>query len=109
MKAGFVAITGGDLAQVSSRVKIKEEDFMEEFNPWNKDVKLLEKMLNSNDLIMKEGKDDREVEKMASSKPKNKESKRKVSIEDNNINLQQREEYRSKKQNMDQPKDILDI
>jgi len=47
VNAGFVAIAGGDLAHVSSQVKMKEEDFMEEFNPWNKDVKLLEKMLNN--------------------------------------------------------------
>jgi len=46
---------------------------------------------------MKEGKDDREATKMAaskarSSKPKNEARKRKVSIEDNNSNLKQREE-----------------
>ena len=44
MNACFVANAGGDLAQMSSQVKMKEEDFKEEFNPWNKDVKLLEKM-----------------------------------------------------------------
>jgi len=114
MNACFVANAGGDLAQMSSQVKMKEEDFKEEFNPWNKDVKLLEKMLNSHDSIMKEGKDDREVAKMATSKarvskPKNESSKRKVSIEDNNSNLKQREEDKSKKQKMDKPKDMLDI
>jgi len=49
VNAGFVAIAGGDLAHVSSQVKMKEEDFMEEFNPWNKDVKLWEKTLNNHE------------------------------------------------------------
>ena len=109
VNAGFVVIAGGDLARVGIQVKMKEEDFMEELSPWNKDVKLLEKMLNSHDSIMKEGKDDREAAKMAASKPKNEASKIKVSIEDSNNNLKQREEDKSKKQKMDQPKDMLDI
>jgi len=50
---------------VNNQVKIKEEDFMEEFNPWNREVNLLEKVLNSHDSIMKEGKDDREVVSIA--------------------------------------------
>jgi len=102
---------------------------MEEINPWNGEINLLERMLNSHDLIMKEGKDDRE----AANKPKNEASKRevnigviasvearaskpkvgaskeKVSIEDNNNNLKQREGDRSMEQNMDQLKGMLDI
>jgi len=58
VSAGFVANVGGDLAQLS-HLKMREEDFVEEFNPWNREVKSLERVLNSHDLVMKEGKDDR--------------------------------------------------
>lgn len=61
VNAGFVAIAGADLAQISSQIKVKEEEFMEEINPWNREVNLLVKELNSHDSIMKEGKDDREA------------------------------------------------
>jgi len=61
MSVGFVAIAGGGFTQVKNQIKVKEEDSEEEFNPWNKDVKLLERVLNSHDSIMKEGKDDREA------------------------------------------------
>ena len=57
VSAGLVIDARENLAQMSSQIKMKEEDSVEEFNPWNKDVKLLEKMLNSHDSIMKEGKD----------------------------------------------------
>lgn len=43
------------------------------------------------------------------SKTKNEASKIKVSKEDSNSNLKQREQGRSKKQKMNQPKDMLDI
>ena len=49
VSAGLVADAGGILAQMSSQIKMKEEDSMEEFNPWNKDVQLLERMLESQD------------------------------------------------------------
>jgi len=63
-------------------------------------------MLEIHDLIMKENKDDVEaakVEAMYTMVASN------ASIEDNNNNLEHRERGRSKEQNMDQPKDMLDI
>jgi len=60
VSVGFVANAGGDLAQMSSQMKMKEENSIEESNPCNKNVKLLERVLDSHDSIMKEGKDDRE-------------------------------------------------
>jgi len=108
MNASFVANAGGDLAQVNSQIKVKEENSMEEFNPWNREVNLLEKVLNNHDSIMKEGKDDRE----AASKPKFGARKARVnigvSIEDNNSNLKQRKGGKSRKQNMNQSKNVLD-
>ncbi len=69
-------------------------------------------MLNRHDLIMREGKEDRE-EANKTIKPKNEASKREVtigvSIEDNNSNMKQREKDRNTKQKMDQFKDMLDI
>ena len=61
MSAGFVANAGGDLTQLS-HLKMEEGDSVEEINPWNREVNFLEKVLNNHDSIMKEGKDDREVE-----------------------------------------------
>jgi hypothetical protein len=60
---------------------MKEEDSVEEFNPWNRDVQLLERMLESHDsmqreIIMKEGKDEREEASKESKKSKK--SKEKV-------------------------------
>jgi len=51
---------------MSSQIKMKEEYSVEEFNPWNRDAQLLERMLESHDsvqtkIIMKEGKDEREA------------------------------------------------
>jgi len=87
MNAGFVANARRDLAQVNSQIKVKEENSMEELNPWNREVNLLEKVLNSHDSIMKEGKGDGEVAR----KPKVGASKARVSIgvsiENNNSNL----------------------
>ena len=85
---------------MNNQIKVKEENSMEELNPWNREVNLLERMLNNHDLIMKEGKDDREVAR----KPKVGASKARVSIEDNNSNLKQRKGGKSKKQNMNQSK-----
>ena len=67
VSASLVADVGENLAQMSSQIKMKEEDYVEVFNPWNRDVKLLERMLESQDsiqkeIIMKEGKDEREAE-----------------------------------------------
>ena len=59
--AGFVVGAEGDLAKVNSQIKVKEENSMEELNPWNREVNFLERVLNSHDPIMKEGKDDREA------------------------------------------------
>jgi len=53
VNAGFVAIAGAYLAQVNSQIKVKEEKSMEELNPWNREVNLLEKVLNNHDSIMK--------------------------------------------------------
>ena len=66
VSAGFVADAGGNLAQMSNQVKMEEEDSVEVFNPWNKDIMLLERMLENQDLmqkeiIMREGKDERVV------------------------------------------------
>ena len=49
MNADFVAIAGGDLAQLNNQIKVKEENSMEEFNPWNREVNLLEKVLNNHE------------------------------------------------------------
>ena len=68
VSAGLVADAGRDLVQMGSLTKKEEDDSIEEFNPWNKDVELLEKMLNNHHSIMKEGKDDREAAKMVASK-----------------------------------------
>ena len=66
VSAGLVANAGGNLAQTSSQVKTVEEDSVKEFYPWNKDVQLLERILDIHDSlqtekIMKEGKDEREA------------------------------------------------
>ena len=51
---------------MNNQIKMKEEDFVEEFNPWNKYAQLLERILESHDsvqieIIMEEGKDEREA------------------------------------------------
>ena len=51
MSAGLVVEAGGNLAQMSSQIKMKEEDYVEEFNPWNRDTQLLERMLESHDSV----------------------------------------------------------
>jgi len=51
MNAGFVADSRGNLAHMSNQIKMKEEEFVEEFNPWNRDAQLLERMLESHDLV----------------------------------------------------------
>ena len=61
VNAGLIVDTEGDLASLKNQIKMKEKESMEEFNPWNKDVKSLERVLDSHDSIMKEGKDDREA------------------------------------------------
>ena len=76
VSAGLVADVGGNLAHMSSKVKMVEEDFVEEFNPWNRDVQLLERMLESQDsmqkeIIMKEGKDERATKEFDNFKEKN--------------------------------------
>ena len=38
MSASFVADVGGDLAHMKNQIKMREEDYVEEFNPWNKDL-----------------------------------------------------------------------
>ena len=110
---------------MSSQIKMEEEDSMGKFNPWNKDVNLLERVLESHDLIMKEDKGDREAAKVEAMTTKvvnkakvgaskaevsikvNIATKEKVeamytmvvskaSVEDNNNNLEHRERGRSK-------------
>ena len=115
---------------MNSQIKVKEENSMEELNPWNRKVILVERVLNSHDPIIKEGKDDREkISKPkvgASKREVSKEtkenvevskvkvsigvttSKEKVSIEDSNNNLKQKEVGRNMKQNMNQFKDVLE-
>lgn len=43
VSVGLVADAGGNLAQMSNQIKMKEEGSMEKFNPWNKDIMLLGK------------------------------------------------------------------
>jgi len=55
---------------MSSQVKMEKKDYVEVFNPWNRDVQLLEIMLESQDSMqketnMKEGKDEREAIKIS--------------------------------------------
>lgn len=132
VSAGFVVDDEGNLAQLRY-LKMKEEDFMEEFNPWNKDVKLLERVLDNHDSIMKEGKDETEADIIAvttkvetrvsiakfGTKAKEEEKVNQQlesgsnqqqfeELVDNSNNLKQREGGRSKKQNMDQSKDELE-
>ena len=54
MSAALVVDTRGNLSQMSSQVNMVEEDYVEEFNPWNRDVQLLERMLDSYDSMHKE-------------------------------------------------------
>ena len=61
---GRFSCRGGNLAQISNQME--EEDSMGEFNPWNRGVQLLERMLEIQDsmqikITMKENKDEREV------------------------------------------------
>jgi len=49
LSTSLVADAGENLAWMSSQVKMVEGDSMEEFNPWNRDVQLLERMLESQD------------------------------------------------------------
>lgn len=51
MNASLVADVGGNLVKMDNQTKMEEEDFMEEFNPWNRDVQLLERMLESQDSV----------------------------------------------------------
>jgi len=44
VSAGLVADARGNLAQMSSQIKMKQEDFVEEFNPWNRDANFQERM-----------------------------------------------------------------
>jgi len=60
---------------MSNQIKMKEENFVEVFNPWNRDVQLLERMLDNQDsiqkeIIMKEGKDEMEAKQVKISKEK---------------------------------------
>jgi len=103
VNAGLVADAGGNLAQVSRQIKMKEEDYMEVFNPWNWNVQLLERMLESQNSMQKldvaEGdilKDIQEVwvEAMSTMIAREKIEENKQQFEelvDNNNNLKQRE------------------
>lgn len=128
VSAGLVVDAGKKLAQMSNQIKMKEENFVEVFNPWNRDVQLLERMLDNQDsiqkeIIMKEGKDEMEAKQVKISKEKVSVGKR-VSdrirqlqreehqfeeLVDNSNNLKQRERGNNKQQSMDQPKDVLEM
>ena len=54
VNAGFVADAGENLTQLGSQVKEKEENSVEIFNPWNKEIELLEIMLKNQDSIQEE-------------------------------------------------------
>jgi len=51
VNADLVADARGNLAQVSNQIKMEEEDFVEEFNPWNRDAQFLERMLENHDSV----------------------------------------------------------
>jgi len=53
VNAHLVVDARGNLAQMSSQIKMKEEDSMEKFNPWNRKVQLLERMLESQNSMQK--------------------------------------------------------
>lgn len=70
VSATLVADAGGILAQMRSQIKMEEEDSMEEFNPWNRGVQLLERMLDNHDsmhigIILTKGKDERQTIKVS--------------------------------------------
>ena len=54
VSAGFIADAGVTLAQMNNQVKKEEENSVEIFNPWNKEIKLLEIMLKNQDSIQEE-------------------------------------------------------
>jgi len=100
VSAGFVADAGGNLAQMNNQIKMKEEESVEEFNPWNKDVKFLERVLDSHDsiqeeIIIKEGKDDREAE---SKEKVSIESKEKVGVNKAKVGAREKEEEKVNQQ-----------
>lgn len=51
MNAGFIAGVGENLTQLSSQIQEEEENSVELFNPWNKEVELLEIMLNNQNSV----------------------------------------------------------
>jgi len=51
MIAGFSVHTRENLLQENNEIDKGEEDSVEVFNTWNKDIKLLERMLERQDLI----------------------------------------------------------
>ena len=54
MFADFVANTKENLLQENNQVKKDKENSVEVFNTWNKDIKLLGKRLENQDLMQKE-------------------------------------------------------
>ena len=105
VSAGFVADARENLAQMSSQIEMEEEDFMENFNPWIRDVQLVERMLDSQDSMqketnMKEGKDEMVVDRIRQLQWEDNEQKFEELVNNNN-NLRQRERGSSKWQSMD--------
>ena len=91
---------------------MEEEDFVEVFNPWNKEVQWLERMLKSHDstqkeIIMKEGKDVRAVVRNHQLHGGSNQQQFEELVDSSN-NLKQRERRKSKWQSMDQPKDVME-
>jgi len=54
MIAGFSVDTRENLLHEDNQIDKGEEDYVEVLNPWNKDIKLLERMLERQDLIQEE-------------------------------------------------------
>lgn len=104
VSVGFVVDAGENLSQMSIQVKVEDKDYVEVFNPWNKDIMLLERMLENQDfmqkeIIMKEGKDERAVARI-----------RKLQREDNEHQIEDGwTKYNKKWQSMYQPKDMFEI
>lgn len=120
VSAGLVAYVGGNLAQMSSQIKMKEEDSMEEFNPWKRDVKLLQRMMESRnsmqiEIIVKEGKDEREASRTSEEQVRNQQlhsgsnQQQFEELVDNNNDLKQRKRGNNEWNNMDQPKEMLEM
>ena len=95
VNVGFVADVGENLTQLDSQIKEKEENSVEIFNPWNKEIKLLEIMLKNQDSIQEE----KELEEVQNVKVQE--------LEDISNKLKQRDEDSIKGHTMYQSNELL--